>query len=75
MNEPRGRELYSTASYQAQNLAGIGLDGNNLAGWNLAGQNLSAANLSYGTSRAPEPEQRQPAGRILERRTSDQRQL
>ncbi len=55
-------QLYSTASYQAHYLQGIGLDNNNLTGWNLAAQNLfeasfpgttlagadlSAANLNY----------------------------
>ena len=38
-------QLYSTASYQAHDLTGIGLDGNNLAGVNLAGQNLTNANF------------------------------
>jgi autotransporter-associated beta strand protein len=38
-------QLYTTASYVAQNLQGIGLKGNDLTGWNLAGQNLSHANL------------------------------
>ena len=39
-------QLYSTASYQAGDLAGIGLHGNDLSGWNFAGQNLSKATLS-----------------------------
>jgi uncharacterized protein YjbI with pentapeptide repeats len=39
-------QLYSTASYQAHDLAGIGLSGNNLAGVNLAGQNLTNARFS-----------------------------
>ena len=43
------QQLYSTASYQAGNLAGIGLEGNNLTAWNFASQNLAGANLS-GTS-------------------------
>ena len=38
-------QLYSTASYQAHDLTGIGLGGNNLAGVNLAGQNLTNANF------------------------------
>ena len=38
-------QLYSTASYQAHDLTGIGLDGNNLTGVNLAGQNLTNANF------------------------------
>jgi uncharacterized protein YjbI with pentapeptide repeats len=40
-------QLYSTASYQAHDLAGIGLLGLNLAGWNFAGQNLSAADFRW----------------------------
>ena len=39
-------QLYSTASYQAHDLTGIGLGGNNLAGVNLAGQNLTNATSS-----------------------------
>ncbi len=42
-----GPQLYSTASYQAHDLAGIGLSNNILPGWNFAGQNLSGANLSF----------------------------
>ena len=42
-------QLYSTASYKAQDLHGIGLGGNDLTGWNLANQNLTGANLSSGT--------------------------
>ena len=38
-------QLYSTASYQAHDLTGIGLAGNNLTGANLAGQNLTNANF------------------------------
>ena len=38
-------QLYSTASYQAHDLTGIGLDGNNLTGVNLAGQNLTNADF------------------------------
>lgn len=36
-------QLYSTASYQAHDLAGINLASNNLSGWNFAGQNLAGA--------------------------------
>jgi uncharacterized protein YjbI with pentapeptide repeats len=39
-------QLYSTASYQAHDLSGIGLSGYNLAGINLSGQNLTGAALS-----------------------------
>ena len=42
-------QLYSTASYQAQDLSGIGLSYNNLAGFNFAGQNLTGAGFSYAT--------------------------
>jgi uncharacterized protein YjbI with pentapeptide repeats len=38
-------QLYSTASYHAQNLEGIDLDGNDLSGWDFNGQNLANANL------------------------------
>ena len=40
-------QLYSTASYQAQDLAGIHLGSNDLNGWNFAGQNLANANFRY----------------------------
>src|SRR5262245_40092351 len=39
-------QLYSTASFQAQNLSGIGLGYNNLAGAKFAGQNLTNAYLA-----------------------------
>jgi uncharacterized protein YjbI with pentapeptide repeats len=39
-------QLYSTASYQAKSLRGIGLQLADLAGWNLYSQDLSNANLS-----------------------------
>jgi uncharacterized protein YjbI with pentapeptide repeats len=42
-------QLYSTASYQAHDLTGIGLYGNDLAGVNLAGQNLTNAGF-YGAT-------------------------
>jgi len=38
-------QLSSTASYQAHDLTGIGLNGNELTGANLSGQNLTSANL------------------------------
>jgi uncharacterized protein YjbI with pentapeptide repeats len=38
-------QLYSTASHQAKNLAGIRLHGNDLAGWDFSGQNLTNAIL------------------------------
>jgi uncharacterized protein YjbI with pentapeptide repeats len=40
-------QLYSTASYQAHDLTGIGLTGNNLSGANLSGQNLTNAVLAF----------------------------
>jgi uncharacterized protein YjbI with pentapeptide repeats len=42
-------QLYSTASYQAHDLAGIVLLGNNLSGWNFAGQNLKNADIASTT--------------------------
>jgi uncharacterized protein YjbI with pentapeptide repeats len=39
-------QLYSTASYQARDLSGVGLDYCNLAGGNLAGQNLTNASFN-----------------------------
>ena len=44
-------QLYSTASYQAGDLTGIGLyswTGKHLSGWDFAGQNLTDATLSIG---------------------------
>ncbi len=45
-------QLYSTASYQAHDLTGIGLESgpeqiNDLTGWNLANQNLTNARFSF----------------------------
>jgi uncharacterized protein YjbI with pentapeptide repeats len=42
-------QLYSTASYQAHELSGIGLSGNNLSGANFAGQNLTNASFYSAT--------------------------
>ncbi|HEY4760817.1 MAG TPA: pentapeptide repeat-containing protein [Thermoguttaceae bacterium] len=42
-------QLYSTASYKAKNLAGIGLSENDLTGWNFANQNLTGAIFDYAT--------------------------
>ena len=42
-------QLYSTASYQSRDLAGIQLDGNNLTDWNFAAQNLSNATFASAT--------------------------
>ncbi|MGD9634150.1 MAG: pentapeptide repeat-containing protein [Pirellulales bacterium] len=39
-------QLYSTASYKAGNLSGIGFDFHDLSGANLAGKNLTNANFS-----------------------------
>ena len=38
-------QLYSTASYKAGKLQGIGLENNDMTGWNLSGQDLTDANL------------------------------
>ena len=38
-------QLYSTASYQAHDLSGVGLIGSDLAGGNFAGQNLSNSKI------------------------------
>jgi uncharacterized protein YjbI with pentapeptide repeats len=43
----KASQLYSTASYQAQNLGGIRLYGHNFAGVNLVGQNLTGAALEF----------------------------
>ena len=42
-------QLYSTASYQANDLHGIDLGQNDLTGWNFAGQNLSGASFYQAT--------------------------
>lgn len=42
-------QLYSTASFQAKNLSGIGLAGNNLEGWDFQGQNLTGARFVHAT--------------------------
>ncbi len=39
--------LYSTASYQNQDLSGIDLAQNDLTGWNFAGQNLTNASFGF----------------------------
>ena len=41
-------QLYSTASYQAKDLRGIGLSNNNMTGWNFAAQNLTGATFLPG---------------------------
>jgi uncharacterized protein YjbI with pentapeptide repeats len=42
-------QIYSTSSYQAKNLRGIGLDGNDLTGWSFSGQNLAGASFFHST--------------------------
>jgi uncharacterized protein YjbI with pentapeptide repeats len=42
-------QLYSTASYQAKNLNGIGLSHNDLTGWDFSGQDLNHARFDYAT--------------------------
>ena len=39
-------QLYSTKSYQNNNLIGIDFRGNNLANWNFSGQKLTSANFT-----------------------------
>ena len=39
-------QLYSTASYQQKDLAGINLSSNDLSGWDFAGQDLTNAQIS-----------------------------
>ena len=39
-------QLYSTASYQAKDLQGIGLGYNDLTGWDFSGQNLTDASFN-----------------------------
>ena len=39
-------QLYATASYQAHDLTGVGLNGSDLTGWIFAGQNLTNVNFS-----------------------------
>jgi uncharacterized protein YjbI with pentapeptide repeats/CubicO group peptidase (beta-lactamase class C family) len=39
-------QLYSTASYQARDLAGVGFDGNSLAGVDFSDQNLAQSSFS-----------------------------
>ena len=42
-------QLYSTQSYQDENLTGIGLGGNDLTGWDFHEQNLTNASLNSST--------------------------
>jgi uncharacterized protein YjbI with pentapeptide repeats len=42
-------QLYSTASYQAHDLHGIGFGDNNITGWNLKNQDLTGAYFHSGT--------------------------
>lgn len=46
------QQLYSTSSYQAKDLAGVGLFVDDLSGWNLAGQNLVNAFLGSNAGEA-----------------------
>ena len=43
------QQLYSTASYKAKNLSGIGLAGNEMTRWNFKRQNLTSANFTGAT--------------------------
>lgn len=40
-------QLYSTASYQERNLAGVRLDRSDMSGWNFARQNLTGASFYF----------------------------
>ena len=42
-------QLYSTASYGANDLTGVGLEYNALSGWNFANQNLANADFEHAT--------------------------
>ncbi|MEZ6119157.1 MAG: pentapeptide repeat-containing protein [Pirellulaceae bacterium] len=42
-------QLYSTASYQAKDLHGIGLSSNDLSGWDFSDQKLDAASFRSST--------------------------
>lgn len=42
-------QLYSTASYRAKDLQGIGLGSNDLTGWDFVGQNLAGASFGSAT--------------------------
>ena len=42
-------QFYSTQSYQAKDLSGVGLRGNDLTDWDFSGQNLTSASLDYST--------------------------
>ncbi|NOY41781.1 MAG: pentapeptide repeat-containing protein [Planctomycetes bacterium] len=42
-------QLYSTASYQAKDITGIGLSGNDLSDWDFSGQNLTSATFNSAT--------------------------
>jgi uncharacterized protein YjbI with pentapeptide repeats len=50
-------QLYSTASYQAKNLKGIGLAANVLTGWDFTGQDISGADFGGTTWRGFTKEQ------------------
>jgi uncharacterized protein YjbI with pentapeptide repeats len=41
------QQLYSTASYQSKNLAGLRLNNGKLTGWNFSGQDLESANFQF----------------------------
>jgi uncharacterized protein YjbI with pentapeptide repeats len=44
-------QLYSTATYQAADLQGVGLSQNDLTDWNFQGQNLTGADLNQSSLR------------------------
>ena len=53
-------QLYSTQSYQAKDLSGIGLWGNDLTGWDFRGQNLTNANLQAFHAHERQPDGSEP---------------
>ncbi len=58
-------QLYSTASYKAKNLAGIGLDSNEMSGWNFAGQNMAGAMSRNSTLSGADFSQANLAGAVM----------
>lgn len=63
-------QLYSTASYQAKNLYGIGLSVDDLSGWDLSGQNLNDAVFTNATLTGTQLNGATIAGALFSRNTS-----
>lgn len=68
-------QLYSTLSYQQQNLQGIGLGDNNLAGWDLSGQDMRGGDIGARTSQTNVHNTVQPSGVIAGLTLNDGEQL